>query len=45
MMQLVALGLAALGLAIPLAAIFYFADKRAKQDRARIAKGRRPQGR
>jgi hypothetical protein len=34
MMLLVALGLAFLGLAIPLIAFFYFAQQRAKRDRA-----------
>jgi hypothetical protein len=34
MMLLVALGLAFLGLAIPLIAFFYFAHQRSKRDRA-----------
>lgn len=41
MMQLIALVLAFLGLALPLGAIFYFADKRAKRDEAARLKGRK----
>lgn len=41
MMMLVALGLAILGLVVPLVAIFYFANKREKRDRAAAKKGRR----
>lgn len=40
MPQLIALGLAFLGLAIPLVAIFYFAKKREKRDRDVTEKGR-----
>lgn len=40
-MKLVALGLAFLGLVIPLAAIFYFAKKRAKRDRKAAQKSLR----
>jgi len=42
MMQLIALGLAILGLAIPLIAIYYFAKKREKRDLAAGRKGRLP---
>ena len=44
MKQLIALVLAFMGLALPLAAVFYFADrrdKREKRDRATAARGRR----
>jgi hypothetical protein len=40
MMQMVALGLAFLGLAIPLIAFFYFANRREKQDQIATRKGR-----
>lgn len=41
MMQMIVLGLAFLGLAIPLVALFYYANKREKRDQAARNKGRR----